>query len=485
MYILVNYRGDITLKIIGRKRETDTLQICLDSGRPEFAVVYGRRRVGKTYLIRKYFNNGFSFYATGLAKEKTRGQLRGFHESLQRYGCEEKKIPSDWFEAFSRLRDLLSKPDIYREPLSGRRVVFLDEVPWMDTARSDFQSALDYFWNSWGSAQEDFLLIVCGSATSWIIDNLLMSTGGFYNRITRRIQLLPFSLLECEELLAANGIMMPRSQIIECYMTFGGIPYYLNLLDGRLSLAQNLEELCFQPYGALKNEYDVLFSSLFRNAGKHLEIIQVLAETKEGATRKEISERAAIPSGSGLTKCLRELEQCGFIREYRNFTKPSNEAFYQLIDPFTLFHLHIMAGGKTSSWLEFINSPGYHAWRGNAFEIVCLNHIRQIKTVLGISGIGTEEYAWKSTRSSPGAQIDLLIDRKDGMINLCEMKFSNDLYEISDEEYRKLLNRLTVFQKETGTKKAAHITLITANGLKRNKYAGIVQNLITGDELFL
>ena len=331
----------------------------------------------------------------------------------------------DWFEAFARLRSLLEREDVYRDPVSNRRIVFLDELPWMDTARSDFKSALEYFWNSWASSQADLLLIVCGSATSWIITHMLKERKGFHNRVTSRIQLLPFTLKECEELLENNGIVMTKEQIIECYMVFGGIPYYLNLLDFRLSLAQNIDELLFKPYGDLKEEYTELFYSLFKKPEKHLAIIKVLAESKNGKTRKELSEVGAIGGGSVLTENLLELEQCGFIRKYTNYTKPSNEAYFQLTDPFVLFSLRFLGPGRQNSWMEYIHSPSYNAWRGNAFEICCMNHIPEIKAVLGITGVDTMEYAWRSETSDPGAQIGLLIDRKDGVINLCEMKYTD------------------------------------------------------------
>jgi len=472
------------MKIIGRKREKDILMQCLKSNRPEFVVVYGRRRVGKTYLIREYFNKQFSFYTTGLSDEKTKGQLRAFYTSLLAYGYEDKTIPKDWFEAFSCLRMLLESERVYREPLNNKRVIFLDELPWMDTARSDFKSALDYFWNSWASAQEDIVLIVCGSATSWIIGNLLVSKGGFYNRVTRRMHLEPFTLAECEELYELNDVVMTKKQMIESYMVFGGVPHYLNLLDPRLSLAQNINELCFKEYGELRREYYNLFSSLFDKPEKHIRILEELAKKREGLTRAELSNVDEIGGGSVLTKDLRELEECGFIRKYNNFAKSDNDAFYQLIDPFTLFSIKYINNKKLDSWNEYINSPGYNSWRGNSFEIVCLNHISIIKSILGINGIETNEYAWRSNDSENGAQIDLIIKRKDGVINLCEMKYTNNEYALDAEEYKKIQNRISQFQKETNSKEAIHVTLISGNGFKWNKYAGIIQNVITGEEMF-
>ena len=472
------------MRIIGRKREKDILSGCVSSKRPEFVVVFGRRRVGKTFLVKEFFNGQFSFYATGLSDEKTAGQLKAFYASLRVYGCSEGKIPKDWFEAFSCLRELLERENVYRDPVSGRRVVFLDELPWMDTVRSDFKSALEYFWNSWASSQQDLLLIVCGSATSWIINHMLKERKGFHNRVTRRIQLLPFSLKECEQLLENNDIVMTRPQIMECYMIFGGIPYYLNLLDSRLSLAQNVEELMFKPYGDLKEEYTELFYSLFKKPEKHMAILQALSETKNGRTRKELSEIKSIGGGSVLTRDLEELEQCGFIRMYTNYTMPVNGAFFQLVDPFVLFSLRFLNPPKMNSWMEYIHSASYNAWRGNAFEICCINHIPEIKSALGIAGVETMEYAWRSKESQPGAQIDLLIDRRDGVINLCEMKYTDGAFEVDKSEYEKLMNRLNAFQKETNPKKAILMTLISANGLVRNKYASVFQNVIEGDQMF-
>lgn len=471
------------MRIIGRIKEQQILKDSLESLRPEFLTIYGRRRVGKTYLIRQFFQSRFSFYATGIAGGKTREQLKVFHTALREYGCSEQKIPEDWLEAFGRLRKVLEKPDAVRD-ISGKKVVFLDEVPWMDTARSDFRQALDYFWNSWGSAQPDLLLIVCGSATSWIINHLLDSTGGFYNRVTRRIHLKPFSLLETEELCSLNGLVLTRPQIMEAYMVFGGIPFYLNLLSPRLSLVQNIDELCFQESGELRYESQHLFSSLFRNAEKHLAIIRMAAKRRNGFTRKELSENPAIGNGESLTKALSELEQCGFIRKYRNNTFEKQVFLYQLIDPFVLFSLSFLESNKQPTWSGYYGTAGYYSWRGNAFEILCLNHVAQIKNALGIRAVDTMEYAWRSKTSKPGVQIDLLIDRKDGVIHLCEMKCSDQAYRIDASYEKQLLEKIAVFRRESKTEKAVHLTMITSDSLVRNEYTGNVINVVQGNELF-
>lgn len=469
--------------MIGRIKEKEILNHCINSGRPEFIVVYGRRRVGKTFLIKEYFGERFSFYATGINKENTRGQLKAFNVSLKEYGCQEKNIPKDWFEAFLRLKSLLQNKDIKRDMVSGRKVVFLDELPWMDTAKSDFKSALDYFWNSWGSSQKDLMLIVCGSATSWIINNLLSDTGGFYNRITRRIHLAPFTLKESRALLEQNNIIMTNRQIMETYMIFGGIPYYLNMLDERISLAQNVDVLIFNEYGDLHYEYRNLFDSLFKNPGKHNRIIAALVKSKDGLTRVELAKIPEIGDGEPLTRALSELSECGFIRKYVNYTTPKQGCLYQIIDPFVLFSLNCSENGQISSWQGYTNSPGYYSWRGNAFEIVCMNHINEIKNILGISGVETNIYAWRSKDSVPAVQIDLLIDRKDGIINICEIKCSDKEFVIDADIENDLIHKRDAFRLEVNPNKALHITLISASGVKDNKYKSVAQRIICGDEL--
>lgn len=472
------------MNIIGRFDEQQTILDCVRSGKPEFLVLYGRRRVGKTYLIREYFKNRFAFYASGIPGENTREQLRVWNDSLKRYGSKEKRIPDDWLEAFSRLRDLLESNNVSREPDSDRIVVFLDELPWMDTPRSGFKNALDYFWNTWGSARSDLLLIVCGSATSWIIDNIITNTGGLYNRITRQIRLKPFSLSECEKQFVADGHIVSRNQVIESYLVFGGIPYYINMCVKSLSVSQNVDRLLFSDNAQLGMEYENLFRSLFRNPDGYLTLIERMAGRRAGFTRNELLEMKDTPSGGKLTRILTELEQCGFIRKYRDYRYEKKECVYQVTDPFVLFCVNFLKKREYESWTGFIGTPGYYAWRGYAFEIAGLNHIREIKSALGISGVETKEYAWRSKTGDGGAEIDLVLDRRDDVINVCEMKYSDEPFVISADYEKKLIHKMEMFRTETRTAKALRLTLITVNGLAKNTHSQIVQNVITADELF-
>lgn len=472
------------MNIIGRKEEQRLLMDCLESKRPEFLAVYGRRRVGKTYLIKEFFDQRFAFYATGVNGRDMAGQLEYFNESLKEYGCLDADVPKNWREAFARLKTLLMGDNVMRDPASGKLVIFLDELPWMDTPKSNFKTALDYFWNSWASSQRDILLIVCGSATSWIINNILSDKGGFYNRVTRQMHLMPFSLKECEDFYRMNGIDMDRFDIIQSYMVFGGIPYYLGLLSRRLSLPQNIDALLFDEKGTLYNEFDRLYGSLFRKPQKHIMIIKALARKRYGLTRAEIVKETKIADGALLSKALKELVECGFIRKYRNVTKDENGMYFQIIDPFTLYYLAFLEKHKINTWTKYIGSSSYNSWSGLAFEMVCLNHVSQIKAALGITGVDSTEYAWRSLKSTPGAQIDLVIDRMDNVINLSEIKYTAGEFVINDRYAANLRNKVEAFRKETKTKKAVHLTFISVNGLARSGRSSIVVNEVTGEDLF-
>ena len=336
--------------MIGREKEVSELNTIYDRDEAQFVAVYGRRRVGKTFLVKEFFNNVFSFYATGVPNTKTGEQLRVFGRELKRYGAKEKNKPADWLEAFDRLRDLLEDNNIVRYAGTGKKVVFLDELPWMDTPRSDFRIALDYFWNSWGSSQEDLLLIVCGSATSWIISNILTNTGGLYNRITDQIHLSPFCLRECEELLNAGSEGISRKQIIDLYMVFGGVPYYLNMFDKQLSVAQNVERLIFNENGPLHSEHNVLMRTLFRYPEKYERIISALVKRKSGMTRGDLLLEKNMVQGNALTKALKELEECRFLRKYKDYTLNKQGYIYQLIDPFILFGQNFLENRKVPDW---------------------------------------------------------------------------------------------------------------------------------------
>jgi AAA+ ATPase superfamily predicted ATPase len=468
------------MKIAGRYNEQNKLRQYVESENPEFVAVYGRRRVGKTFLIKEFFKQTFTFYITGLANTEKKEQIANFNRALNFYG----KIPypsvKSWLEAFQQLIHLLE-----HSAKKGKKVLFIDELPWFDTPRSGFITALEFFWNSWASARPDILLIVCGSATSWMINKLIKNHGGLHNRVTRRMLISPFTLSECEEFFQHRKIVMDRRSIVECYMILGGIPFYLNMIEEGCSLAQNVDRLCFSKNGALRDEFSSLYASLFKHAENHIKVVKTLGKKIKGMTRDEIIQASRL-QGGGLTTVLEELEQCDFIRKYQSFEKKTKYPVYQLIDFYTLFYLnfiHSSASGK-HFWASMTDNARHRAWSGYAFELVCLMHEEQIKQKLGISGILTHTASWRSLKMSPGAQIDLVIDRNDRVINLCEIKYANDEFVI-DKKYAEVLrNKQDVFVRETKTRKAVHLSFITAYGVKRNEYYGCVQSEVKMEDLF-
>ena len=369
-----------------------------------------------------------------------------------------KSPASDWHGAFDNLQKLIAA-----SPENGKKIVFLDEISWMGANDPAFLSALDHFWNRWISFRGDVLLIVCGSATSWIIENIVNNTGGLHNRLTDQIYLAPFTLIECEEYYHANGISLPRYQILESYMVFGGIPYYLDFLEPDRSLAQNIDRIYFASDAPLKHEYENLYRSLFKNADNHTKVIEALASKKKGLTREEIVARKGLKSGGTLTQTLADLVCCGFVQENLAFKKQKRDAMFQLTDPFTLFHLTFSQDQKRFTedfWLHYSTTPAHSAWSGYAFEIVCMLHVQQMKKALGISGVLTQASSWHSKKTSPGAQIDLVMSLSDRIIHLFEMKFASDVYSINREYSKKgsgRRNPLFLMKLEQGMPHIQHL----------------------------
>lgn len=474
-------------KIIGRKEEQELLRECYLSGKPEFVAVYGRRRIGKTFLVKQFFKEKFDFYFTGAYQANKRDQLFNFKMTLEAYSGKQRKTPQTWLEAFFQLQDYLSSLG------NKRKVVFIDELPWFDTPRSNFISAIELFWNQWASDQ-NLMLVVCGSATSWMVNKLLGDKGGLHNRVTRSIYLAPFTLGETEDFLNNNHIVFNRHQIIECYMMLGGTPYYLNMLQPKLSLAQNINKLFFEENGELKREFDFLFRSLFKDSKNYRKVVELLSKKANGMTRQQIIQEGKMADNGKLTEILDDLCNCDFIRRFSPINKKQRDFIYQLTDLFSLFHFHYTkdsTGMDDTFWTDTIDSPSHRAWCGYAFEQVCLHHIKQIKRALGIEGIQANVCAWSQPagtdadgKKTEGAQIDLVIDRRDQTINLCEMKFSMSPFEITPSYLEHIIHRRELFRQATGTKKALHLTFITTYGLAKNAQYGMIQSEVTMDDLF-
>ena len=469
--------------LIGRNEERRELLELLEKDESQFCAVYGRRRVGKTYLVKETFDNHFAFYHTGVANAPKKEQLTEFRESLRKAGLKRCKMPRTWFEAFHLLESVLElSPD-------KKKVVFLDELPWMDTPKSQLISALEHFWNGWANMRKDIVLVVCGSATSWIIKKIIRDHGGLHNRLTDKIYLQPFCLNECEQLALSLKLSMTRKDLVETYMILGGIPYYWSLLRRNESLAQNIDRLFFEEDGRLADEFDALYASLFKRPAPYIAIVTALATKKAGMTRKALLESTGLDDNKVFTQATEELEKCNFIRKYQVIGKIKREAIYQLMDHFTLFYFRYIENNyhhDNHFWTNNLSTPIHMTWAGLAFERVCLWHLPQSKSALGIAGVISNAQSWhvEATKEHEGVQIDLLFDRNDGVINLCEMKFSDDVYRIDKEEDDKLRRRKSVFQEVTKTRKAIHLTMITTYGVAHNAYWNNIQSEVTMDDLF-
>jgi AAA+ ATPase superfamily predicted ATPase len=464
--------------LIGRTKEKKQLLDALKSKKSEFVAIYGRRRVGKTYLIRQSFGQPFTFYLTGMANTNLKNQLLNFSQTLKNISKREFNLPLTWLEAFEQLKAHI---ELSKEE---KKIIFIDELPWLDTPKSNFISVLEHFWNHWASARKDILLVVCGSAASWMINKLINNRGGLHNRLTKRIKLNPFNLSETEDFLRYKGIILERYQIVQLYMAFGGIPYYLDEIVKSESAAQNIERICFSESGALRNEFNVLFKSIFNNYSKHEQIVKALATKNAGLLRTEILDQLKLKDGGSISKTLSELEESGFIRKYKSFNKKVNQNVYQLTDFYSLFYLKFILNSKIDpdNWINFMSDAN---WTGYAYELVWLQHINQIKQNLGIIGVFSNTATWHGTTDLGKAQIDLLLDRKDQIINICEAKFSISEFVISKEYATNLRKKIAIFTEATKTKKTVFLTILTTFGLKENENSlGLVQNTLTLENLF-
>ena len=469
-------------KIIGRETELEKLNDYFESGRSEFVALYGRRRVGKTFLVRSFFKDKFDFYATGVIDGSRETEMEAFHNALVRYGYKGERAKT-WIQAFTQLADLLERKNRNR---TRRLTVFLDELPCFDTPRSGFLPALDLFWNSRASWMDNIYFVVCGSATSWMMRNIVNNKAGLHKRTTHTMHLRPFTLGQTEEYLKSRKFRWPRIAVLQAYMVLGGVPYYLSLLDPKLNVLDNIDALFFSAEPELENEYQRLFNSLFKNAEGYMEIIRLLSSHRDGYTRAEIARELKIADNGHLCEMMDDLEHCDFVRRYNNGTLQKN-GIYQLIDFFSLFHYKFGTNRVTDEhfWRNALGTPEQNNWYGLTFERVCLWHVRQIVRGLRLDAIRHDYYAWRSQNSKPAVQIDLVIDRADGMATICEMKYSKDDYTLTEGEYKKIVHRMETFQKETGYKGGVQASIVTTFSLQNNMYSEISPIPITMNELFV
>lgn len=474
----------LVMIVAGREDEIKILQNLLNKKGSEFLAVYGRRRIGKTYLIRQVYEKSIVFEASGLHGKEMAQQLESFWLALLDVNTTEKPtIPKTWLQAFSLLKIHLNNLETKK-----KKVVFLDEIAWFETPKSGFLAALDNFWNSYCSKRNDIILVICGSAASWIIDKVINNKGGLHNRITAHIQLMPFTLKETKQFLELSNVKLTLKDLATLYMSVGGVPFYLKDIKSGQSVSQILDELFFKPQALLKNEFGNLYASLFKNSDLHISIIKALATKSKGLTRKELLVDTKLTSGGGFSKLLDELVACGFIKIIYPINKTKEDFLYRLVDEYSIFYFKFLQNNKVnSSWLQISNTQSYKTWCGYAFENLSFKHILNIKKALGINGIISNEYSWIDKGNTPekGAQIDFIIDRNDNCITILELKFYDTVFEITKNYAEELQHKVTLFKKKTRTNKNVFITMLTANGVKNNEYyLSVITNELNLSDLF-
>ena len=473
------------MNIAGRKQEIEVLEGLLQKSSPEFVAVYGRRRVGKTYLIREVYKDHIVFECSGLHQKSMGQQLENFWLTLQEYRNTSASTlpPNSWLQAFSQLKMYLNSLET-----NEKKVIFLDEIPWFETPRSGFLAALGNFWNAYCSKHSDIILVICGSAASWIIKKVLNDRGGLHNRVTSHIRLMPFSLLETQKYLEMQQVQLTLKDIAQLYMCVGGIPFYLSHVKAGKSVPQILDDLFFLPQAALEREFQNLYAALFKNSTLHEQIVAALSSKNKGLSRQELITQIKSNSGGGLTTALKELIECNFVQETIPYFANSKIVRYRLVDEFTLFYFRFLKKQKTkNSWLQICAKPKYKTWSGLAFENICLKHIEQIKQKLGIAGIITQDFSWtyKGNTLEKGAQIDLVIDRSDNCVNLLECKFHDGTFEMTKKDVAELNQKKEVFKEKTKTRKNVFLTFLSVFGVKKNRhYLSIVTNQLLIDDLF-
>ena len=472
------------INLTGRNREIKRLDRVMEETEAQLIIVYGRRRVGKTYLINEYFDYDFDFKFTGSYSQSKQTQLKNFMSELNHYSKDDYSVPKDWTEAFVMLRDYLETKD-----MGKKQIVFFDEMPWMDNQRSGFLPAFEWFWNAWASSRRNLVFVVCGSAASWLTDKIEKNKGGLYNRATCKLQLQPLDLHDVEEYLKSRNIEWSRYDIMLCYMIMGGIPYYLRLLDKELTLNENIDELFFRKGAELYDEFDQLYRTLFKPGDQYIKIVEALSKKRMGLTRSEIASKTKLPENGVLTKKLNDLIKSGFVRLNPVYKHESRDMRYQLSDYYTKFYFSFVkenAGKNTHMWSVTNDDRQRSAWQGFTFEQICKDHMEQIKKGLGISAVRSEVWSWtkRGNDTEKGAQIDIVIDRADRVISLCEAKFYSREYELKKNDDEDLKTKVSVFREETKINKTIQVVMITTYGVKKNKYSNYVGRVIDIDKLF-
>ena len=481
--------------IIGREEELATISRLYTSERSEFLALYGRRRVGKSFLIEEAMENKFTFMTVGLfikvdkddaekVESYRQQQLRHFYSSLLEYGLPEEgnPAPTNWLDAMNLLKKLLLSKR------SRRKVVFIDELPWLAGPQSsELVSELGFFWNQWARKRKDILLIVCGSATSWMIDNVIREYGGLYGRVTETIALKPFTLAECERYWEKRGFHLSRYEVALTYMVIGGVPYYMDSFRPDRTMADNINTIYFNKDKA-RQEFKDVYAGLYSSSEVYINVIRQLGKRFYGMSRTELLEALDKKGGGNFSDVLENLIDSGIIRSYTLYGSPRKQTVYQLMDFFTLFYLRFCENTGFTSWRSVQRSKPFYSWAGNSFELLVVEHIQQLADALRIKEYATP-FSWSGdTPDGDGAQIDLVIpataERAD---YICEMKFSEGKYILKEEDADDITRHIEAL-KNSSIHKLSHsiyVVLVTSFGVTESKHRSHLNDIVTLDSLFV
>lgn len=480
--------------VIGREEELDTISRLYASERSEFLAIYGQRRVGKSFLIEEALGNKITFSAVGLyqkidkdSPEKVESyrqkQLAHFYNSLREYGLpkEGNLAPTSWMEALELLKKLL------KSKRAKRKVVFIDELPWLAGPQSaELLEELGHFWNSWAGMRKDIFLIVCGSATSWMVDNVLRDYGGLYGRITERIFLKPFTLAECERYWNKRGFHLSRFEIALTYMVIGGVPFYMDSIRPDRTMADNINAIYFDKDKA-RQEFKDVYTSLYSSSETYIEVVRQLGKRFYGMTRDELLKAVEKKGGGTFTDILDNLIDSGIIRSYTLYGGPRKQTVYQLVDFFTLFYLRFVENTDFTSWRSVQRSKPFYTWAGNTFELLVLEHMPKLADALRIKEYATP-FSWRGkTPDGEGVQVNLIIPATTERADyICEMKFSEGKYTLSNddaEEFARQIAALSISKIHKPTH-SIYVALVTSLGVTDSKHRIHVNELVTLDSLF-
>jgi AAA+ ATPase superfamily predicted ATPase len=481
--------------VIGREEELNTISRLYESERSEFLAIYGRRRVGKSFLIEEALGEKISFMAVGIYQkidpdnlEKVESyrqkQLSHFYNSLIEYGLSKagNPAPTSWMEALELLKKLLQRKR------ARRKVIFIDELPWLAGPQSaELLEELGHFWNSWARKRKDIFLIVCGSATSWMVDNVMRDYGGLYGRITESIFLKPFTLEECERYWAKRGLHLSRYEIALTYMVIGGVPYYMDSIRPDRTMADNINAIYFDKDKA-RQEFKDVYTGLYSSSEIYIHVIRELGKRFYGMTRDELLKAIGKKGGGSFSDILENLIDSGIIRSYTLYGSPRKQTVYQLVDFFTLFYLRFVENSDFTSWRSVQRSKPFYTWAGNTFELLVLEHMPQLANALRIKEYATP-FSWRGvTPDNVGVQIDLIIPATAERAEyICEMKFSEGKYTLSGDDVEEIGRQISAVRNSKIHKlsHSIYVALVTSFGATESMHKIHVNDIVTLDSLFV